>query len=148
MSQQETISKKIRYEIWNEYTVSQQTMMKQMGFKPYNLPKSNTPKALKQEKAYPTLKEYYIIAHIKCKLCGHRSHECYHMKAINYQGVGQPHLRAFACTEEEALKNGAKREIHSRPYCIVCKERLMEKTKEELVQLTIILSKKAACTRR
>jgi len=145
MSQQETISKVIKRNYWNILSLTEQAILERMGFSPGTPPKPKAPPTPRQQKSYPTLKEYYIIAHIKCKLCGHRTHECYHMKRVNYTGNGQPHLRAFKCTEEEALQNKAKREVHSRPHCIVCKERLMEKTKEELVELTVAFSKKAAC---
>jgi hypothetical protein len=132
---EETISRTIKKENWDVLSVTEQAMAKKMGFKPASPTKPKTPPKPRQQKAYATLKEYHVIAHIKCKLCGHLSEEAYHMKAVNYdRKKGEPHLRAHGCTVQEARQAGAKRELHSRPYCIVCKTRLLEKTKEELIE--------------
>lgn len=147
---QETISKIIKQENWNILSPTEQAMLKKMGFLPGIPAKPKAPRLPRQQQAYPTLKPYYIVAHIKCSLCGHLSEEAYHMKAVNYESRsnGEPHLKAHLCPIQEAKNNEAKRELHSRPYCVVCKERLKELSKEELINKLLIKARQCACTWR
>ena len=147
MPEQETISRIVKKENWNVLSHTQQSMLKRMGFKPGTPTKPKAPPSRKQ-KAYATLKEYYIIAHVKCTLCGHLAEEAYHMKKMNYEGRGEPYLQAVSCPIEEAREGKFKRELHSRPYCVVCKTKLLEKDKEGLVLMVLKKARECACNWR
>ncbi len=143
---EETVSTGIKEETWNFLSPTQKVTLKKMGFKPVKTKKSS-PKTPSTRKAYPTLQEYYTIAHIKCQLCGHLAQEAYKMVKTNYSSkeTGEPYLRAVKIHLKEAKEGKAKREIHSRPYCVVCKERLKEMDKEELIKLCLKKARQAAC---
>ena len=145
MTNEATISREIKSENWDILSVTQQASLTKMGFKPVKAKKSS-PRTPSTKKACATLKEYYVVAHIKCDLCGHLAKESYKMTQTNYSdSQGEPYLRAVKVPLEEAKEGKAKRELHSRPYCVVCKERLKEFTQEQLIDICLKKARQAAC---
>ena len=143
----ETISTQVKLTTWNLLNPSQQAMLKGMGFSP--LPQAKKPTATRKNKALRTLKEYYIIAAVSCRLCDNTTVESYKMEQQNYTpgSPGEPHLKAIPVTYEEAVGSNARIENHSRPVCVACRTKLMEKTKEELITSLIIFAKYDALRR-
>ena len=145
MTNEATISREIKSENWDILSVIQQSSLTKMGFKPVKAKKSS-PRAPSTRKALPTLQEYYVVAHIKCELCGHLAKEAWRMVQTNYNSTqGEPYLRAVKVTLEEAEEAKAKRELHARPYCVICKERLKQFTQEQLIDICLKKAKQCAC---
>jgi len=146
-AKQETISSQVKLSTWNLLNPSQRAMLKGMGFSP--LPQAKEPKVIRKNKALRTLKEYYIIAAVSCRLCDNTTVESYKMEQQNYSpgSPGEPHLKAIPVTYEEAVGSNARIENHSRPVCVACRTKLMEKTKEELITSLINFAKYDALRR-
>ena len=137
----EAISTQIKLTSWNILNPSEQSMLKGLGFSPKQLPKK--PTTVRTSKACRSLKEYYLVAAVSCRLCNNTTIESYKMTQQNYspQSPGEPYLKAIPAQYEEAIANKARLENHTRPVCVACKERLQEKTKEELITLLIGFAK-------
>ena len=146
-AKQETISSQVKLSTWNLLNPSQQAMLKGMGFSPCQSVKK--PTTIRKSKACRSLKEYYLIAAVNCRLCNYTSVESYLMEQQNYapNSPGEPYLKAIPVEYDIAVENNARMESHSRPTCVACKEKLQEKSKEELVKLLITFAKYDALRR-